>query len=83
MPGISAKIAEKQGDMEMVDCEKLLEYIVNSKLHVKDIADQLKLSEVNFIKRVGNIQDFTVIEVNRLCDILNIKGEDAIRVFFA
>ena len=50
---------------------------------VKDIADQLKLSEVNFIKRVGNIQDFTVIEVNRLCDILNIKGEDAIRVFFA
>ena len=67
----------------MVDCEKLLEYIVNSKLHVKDIADQLKLSEVNFIKRVGNIQDFTVIEVNRLCDILNIKGEDAIRVFFA
>lgn len=67
----------------MVDCEKLLEYVVNSKLHVKDIADQLKLSEVNFIKRVGNIQDFTVIEVNRLCDILNIKGEDAIRVFFA
>lgn len=67
----------------MVDCEKLLEYIVNSKLHVKDIAEQLKLSEVNFIKRVGNIQDFTVIEVNRLCDILNIKGEDAIRVFFA
>ena len=67
----------------MIDCEKLLEYIVNSKLHVKDIAEQLKLSEVNFIKRVGNIQDFTVIEVNRLCDILNIKGEDAIRVFFA
>ena len=66
----------------MVDCEKLLEYIVNSKLHIKDIADQLKLSEVNFIKRVGNIQDFTVIEVNRLCDILNIKGEDAISVFF-
>ena len=67
----------------MVDCEKLLEYVVNSKLHVKDIANQLKLSEVNFIKRVGNIQDFTVIEVNRLCDILNIKGEDAIRMFFA
>ena len=67
----------------MVDCEKLLEYIVDSKLHIKDIAEQLKLSEVNFIKRVGNIQDFTVIEVNRLCDILNIKGEDAIRTFFA
>ena len=66
----------------MINCELLLEYVVKSKLHIKDIADRLKLSEVNFIKRVGNLQEFTYAEVNILCDVLHIPPSEALNVFF-
>ena len=66
----------------MINCELLLEYVVKSKLHIKDIADKLKLSEINFIKRVGNLQEFTYTEVNILCDVLRIPPSEALNVFF-
>ena len=66
----------------MIDNEKLLSYIVKSKRKVVDIAELLNLSEIAFIKRVGNMADFSVCEVNSLCDILNIPNNDALHVFF-
>ena len=56
----------------MINTELLLNYIVKSKHYVRDIAGQLNLSELAFIKRVGNMADFSVSEINSLCDILNI-----------
>ena len=66
----------------MIDTDKLLSYIVNSKRKIVDIAEQLNLSEIAFIKRVGNMADFTVEQVNTLCDTLSIPNTDAINVFF-
>lgn len=56
----------------MIDTEKLLSYIVKSKRKVVDIAEQLGLSEIAFIKCVGNISDFTLEQLDLLCDILRI-----------
>ena len=66
----------------MINTELLLGYIVKSKRKIVDIAELLNLSEIGFIKRVGNMADFNVCEVNRLCDILNIPRDDALHVFF-
>lgn len=66
----------------MINTEKLLFYIVKSKCKIVDIAELLNLSEIAFIKRVGNMSEFNVCEVNRLCDILNIPRDDALHVFF-
>lgn len=66
----------------MINTELLLGYIVKSKRKIVDIAELLNLSEVGFIKRVGNMADFTVEQVNTLCDTLSIPNTDAINVFF-
>ncbi len=66
----------------MINSELLLAYIVKSKLYIKDIARQLNLNELAFIKRVGNMADFTYDQVNTLCDVLNIPQNEAIKVFF-
>ena len=67
----------------MIDTNKLLGYIVGSKSTVATIAEQIGLSEIGFIKRVGNMSDFTVLEINILCEVLSIPKEEAISVFFA
>ena len=67
----------------MINTELLLTYIVKSKLYIKDIAEQLNLNELAFIKRVGNMADFTFEQVNTLCDLLHIPKNEAIKVFFA
>ena len=66
----------------MINTELLLSYIVKSKHKIVDIAEQLNLSEIGFIKRVGNMADFTFEQVNALCDILGIPNTEAVKVFF-
>ncbi|MBP5608361.1 MAG: hypothetical protein J6X66_08870 [Lachnospiraceae bacterium] len=56
----------------MINTEKLLFYIVKSKCYVKDIAGQLGMSELGFIKCVGGIATFSAEQINTLCDVLHI-----------
>lgn len=66
----------------MTDTELMLTYIVKSRHSVASIAEQLGLSELNFIKRVANIDDFTVSEIIDLCNILKVRSNDCLRLFF-
>lgn len=66
----------------MIDTELMLTYIVKGKHSVVSIAEQLGLTELSFIKRVGNIDDFTVVEILDLCRILKVSSEDCVRLFF-
>ena len=66
----------------MINTELLLNYIVKSKRDVRDIAGQLNLSDLAFIKRVGNMADFTGEQVNKLCDVLQIPQDDTVNVFY-
>lgn len=66
----------------MIDTELMLTYIVKGKHSVASLADKLGLSELSFIKRVGNIDDFTVVEILDLCHILKVSSEDCVRLFF-
>lgn len=67
----------------MIDTELMLTYIVNGKHTVASVADQLGLSELSFIKRVANIEDFTVVEILDLCNILKVRSNDCLRLFFS
>ena len=66
----------------MTDTELMLTYIVKGRHSVASIAEQLGLSELNFIKRVANIDDFTVSEIIDLCNILKVRSNDYMRLFF-
>lgn len=66
----------------MIDTELMLTYIVKGKHTVASVAEKLGLSELSFIKRVGNIDDFSVVEILDLCHILKVRSEDCMRLFF-
>lgn len=67
----------------MVNTELLLGYIVQSGMAITTISQKLSLSEAAFMKRVANIEEFIVSEINMLCDILEIPAQNAIHVFFS
>lgn len=67
----------------MIDTELMLNYIVKGKHSVASLTEKLGLSELNFIKRVGNIDDFTVNEILDLCHILKVRSEDSVELFFS
>lgn len=66
----------------MINTEMMLSYIVKGKHTVASVADRLKMTELDFIKCVANISDFDVSQVLSLCDILKVKSEDCVRLFF-
>ncbi len=66
----------------MINTEMMLSYIVKGKHTVASVADRLKMTELDFIKCVANISDFDVCQVLSLCDILKVKSEDCVRLFF-
>lgn len=66
----------------MIKTDLLLQYIVKSKRYIRDIAGQLNLSEIAFIKRVGNMADFTYEQINTLCDVLHIPQNETVNVFY-
>lgn len=67
----------------MIDTEMMLGYIVNGNHTIASVADYLKMSELDFIKCVANISDFDVCQVLNLCDILKVKSEDCVALFFS
>lgn len=67
----------------MINTEMMLGYIVNGKHTVASVADRLKMTELDFIKCVANISDFDVCQVLNLCDILKVKSEDCVALFFS
>lgn len=64
---------------------KLLERIIKkSGLKYKFIAEKLGLSYYGFRKKINNESDFTAPEIEKLCEILDIKSlEERHEIFFA
>lgn len=67
----------------MINTEMMLGYIVKSKHSIASIAEMIKMSEIEFIKCVANISDFDITQVLSLCDILKVKSEDCVKLFFS
>lgn len=68
----------------MTDTEKLLEKIQNSGLKKGYIAKQLDLSIHGLQKKIKNINQFKAMEIELLCNILNIKSlKEKEEIFFA
>ena len=69
------------GGESMINTSLLNDYINNSGLSIKNIADCLNLSENEFIHKKDVIKDFEVSEIFTLCDILHIVKHQE-KVFF-
>lgn len=67
----------------MINTEMMLGYIVKGKHSIASVAENLKMSELDFIKCVANISDFDVCQILSLCDLLKVKSEDCMALFFS
>lgn len=67
----------------MIDTEKMLCYIIESGLSITTISQRLNLSAAAFMRRLANIDEFTVKEADNLCLVLNIPKTKAAHIFFA
>lgn len=66
----------------MINTTLLDNYIKDSGLDMSVIAENLNLSEREFVHKKDNVKDFSVMEILTLCDILqNIT--DPVKLFFA
>lgn len=61
----------------------LLKEIIKSKgLKYKYIANKMGITYMSLNKKINNITEFTVPEVDRICEILGISNADEIREIF-
>lgn len=67
----------------MTDTQALSQAIQQSGLKKNAIAEKLGLSAYGFMRKVNGFSDFTVPEMEKLCEILDIKATQRQRIFFA
>lgn len=67
----------------MTNTELLKRKIDESGYKLKYIASKLGITYYGFLKKVNNDTEFKASEIQALCDLLNISGEEKERIFFA
>lgn len=68
----------------MTNTELLTEYINNSGLKLRFIAEKMCLSRFSLWKKIRNESEFKASEIEKMCEILNISSmKDRSRIFFA
>lgn len=67
----------------MTNTELLKAKIDESGYKLKYIASKLGITYYGFLKKVNNDTEFKASEIQALCDLLNISGEEKERIFFA
>lgn len=67
----------------MTNTELLKAKIDESGYKLKYIASRLGITYYGFLKKVNNDTEFKASEIQALCDLLNISGEEKERIFFA
>ena len=66
----------------MTDTEKLKEIILKKGIKMTYLAEQLNLSSQGFYNKLNNKTNFYGHEIQRLCEILDIKGQEMEEIFF-
>ena len=67
----------------MTDSKKLKEVIERSGLKYKAVAEQLNLSPYGLQKKINNINEFKVSEMEKICSILGIDKQERDAIFFS
>lgn len=68
----------------MTNTELLKEYIEKSGLKLTHIAEKMELSRSGLWKKINNISSFDQYEIEKMCNILQIKGlREKEAIFFA
>ena len=67
----------------MTNTELLKRKIDESGYKLKYSAAKLGITYYGFLKKVNNDTEFKASEIQALCDLLNISGEEKERIFFA
>ena len=67
----------------MTDEKKLREVIKNSGYRMNHVAKMINLTYQGFLNKLTNKTEFTIPEMQNLCNLLNISAEDREIIFFA
>lgn len=67
----------------MTNTELLKDKIEKSGYKLKYIAEQIGITYYGFLKKVNNETEFKASEIQTLCDLLEIAGEEKEKIFFA
>ena len=66
----------------MVDTAKLREKINNKNMSVADVAAAMNIDKATFYRRIAAPESFTIGEVLRLSEILNLPHAESTAIFF-
>lgn len=67
----------------MTNTELLKAKIEKSGYKLKYIAEQIGITYYGFLKKVNNKTEFKASEIQTLCELLEITGEEKEKIFFA
>lgn len=57
--------------------------IVRNGMNTEEFADKIKMEKTTLWRRFNNPDNFTLDEITRIAEVLNIKGNRIIEIFFA
>ena len=68
----------------MVNIERLKAVMKERNISIKDASDAMGMDEATYYRRMkGKGEKFTLMEVEKLAEMLDLEGEDVQEIFFS
>lgn len=66
----------------MINYDLFRDYVIRCNLSLTDLSNGTGIPEFDLLKKCIGMDDFTVSEVNDLCNLLKLSRDDALKIFF-
>lgn len=66
----------------MVDTHRLRDKIAEKRTNVSEVASKLGMDKATLYRRLSDSDAFTIGEVNRIVEILDLSHDEAVAIFF-
>ena len=67
----------------MTDTKELKIALLRSDMTASELADAIGISRVSFSYKMNNLRQFTVPDISKIAEVLNLSISDKDRIFFA
>lgn len=67
----------------MTDTKELKIALLRSDMTASELADAIGISRVSLSYKMNNLRQFTVPEISKIAEVLNLSVSDKDRIFFA
>ena len=76
-------ITQRNGGAEMVNTHLLRDKIDDRRTTVSEVATKMGVDKATLYRRMANGETFTIGEVSKITEILNLSHEEAVSIFFS